>query len=193
MSLTARYKGGEFTPCPSGNHLAICYQIIDLGTTLNSFGNKTNQVYINWELSQELKVNNEPFTIGKFYSNSLNEKSNLRKDLESWRGRPFTPEELEGFDLKQIIGHNCLLNVIHNEKDGKTYANISTVSKTMKGIEIPEQFNKSLIFSFDEYSDEIFNLLPQFLREKIMNSDEFADIKEIKQEKEFIESDDVPF
>jgi len=41
--------------------------------------------------------------ISKRYTMSLGEQSTLRKDLESWRGKKFTPEELQGFDLNACI------------------------------------------------------------------------------------------
>jgi hypothetical protein len=38
----------------------------------------------------------------------------------AWRGREFTPEELKGFHLKNILGAWCMISVVHNENDGKT-------------------------------------------------------------------------
>ena len=42
-------------------------------------------------------------TISATYTLSLGERSNLRKMLESWRSRAFTPEELQGFDLEKVF------------------------------------------------------------------------------------------
>ena len=39
----------------------------------------------------------KPFLVRRRYTASLHEKSALRKDLESWRGRAFTNVELDGF------------------------------------------------------------------------------------------------
>ena len=38
--------GGNFTPVPAGNHVAICYRFIDLGTqTVEWKGAKKNQLF----------------------------------------------------------------------------------------------------------------------------------------------------
>ena len=68
-----------------------------------------------------------PFAISKRYTLSTHTKSTLRKDLESWRGRAFTPEEEEAFDVANVCGAYCLLNVTHNQGgDGNTYANVGS-------------------------------------------------------------------
>ena len=32
MTLTVKNDGGDFTPAPAGNHIAICFGVVDLGT-----------------------------------------------------------------------------------------------------------------------------------------------------------------
>ena len=54
-----------------------------------------------------------PRTISPRYTASLNVKSVLRRDLSAWRGRDFTQAELEEFNLRNIVGAPCLLQVIH--------------------------------------------------------------------------------
>jgi hypothetical protein len=61
----------------------------------------------------------------------------MRKDLESWRGRPFTQAELEQFDLEVLLSVGAMVNVIHNVKDGSTYANVAAVMKMPKGMSAP--------------------------------------------------------
>jgi hypothetical protein len=69
------------------------------------------------------------------YTLSLNEKATLRKHLEAWRGKLFTPAELEGFDLENLLGANCQLQVIHNLSDqGRTFANIQAIVPLGKGM-----------------------------------------------------------
>ncbi|MHA1379626.1 MAG: hypothetical protein ACTSRG_14730 [Candidatus Helarchaeota archaeon] len=46
---------------------------------------------------------------------SLHAKATMRKFLESWRGKKFTKEELEGFDLQKILGKPCQLQIIHSD------------------------------------------------------------------------------
>lgn len=81
-------EGGNFSPVPAGNHIAICYRLIDLGTQLVEWkGAKKTQrkVLISWELPNELMTEGEyagqPFTIGRRYTWSMSDKANLRHDL----------------------------------------------------------------------------------------------------------------
>jgi len=82
----------------------------------------------------EVMADNRPYLVHKRYTCSLHEKSGLCKDLEAWRGKPFTPEELLGFDLENLLGKPCMLSVIHVERNGSTYANVSGVMKSPRGI-----------------------------------------------------------
>ena len=103
-------------------------------------GKVQHKVVVAWELDQrienpESEYNGKRFVQSKRYTMSLHEKSSLRKDLESWRGRAFTAEELQGFDLEKLIGACCLMSIVHAEKDGKTYANLSAIMALPKGTE----------------------------------------------------------
>ena len=76
----------------------------------------------------------KPFLIKKDYRASLHEKAGLRKDLEAWRGRPFTNVELQGFDLENVVGAPCMLNVIHKQgSKGGTFSNIAGIMPLAKG------------------------------------------------------------
>ncbi len=121
-----------------GNNIAICIRVIDLGTQKNEYQGKTTwkrQSMVIWELPEQKDGEEKPITISKFYTATLSDKSNLRHDLENWRGRPFTPEELNGFEVKNIIGKPCLLNLVRNDK-GKV--KIGAVSFILKGMTAPK-------------------------------------------------------
>jgi hypothetical protein len=98
----------------------------------------------------EIKGKDLPRGISKRYTLSLNEKASLRKDLQSWRGRPFTPAELAGFDVSKLIGANCLLSVLHQDRAGATYANISSISALPKSMKSVAPENPSLYFNVVE-------------------------------------------
>jgi hypothetical protein len=138
--------GGDFTPMPAGLHRAICIAYIDLGTQESQkymCPNETvlkPQVVLMWETPDEtIEIDGEhkPFTISKFYTKSIGEKSNLGKDLESWRSRAFTEDERKAFDLDNILGVPCQINVIHEVKNGKTRAKVDAVMPLSKGMEKP--------------------------------------------------------
>jgi hypothetical protein len=134
VSIIVRDKGTtSFQPAPTGVHTGVCVDVIDLGMKDTQWGPK-HKIRLVWQI-EELMENGKPFLVSKQYTASLNEKANLRKDLESWRGRPFTQKECEGFDVETIVGVNCLLNVQQEVKGENTWANIKGVMPLKKGID----------------------------------------------------------
>jgi len=205
MSLTVRQESNnfDFQICPQGNHMAVCFSVIDLGVQEVNYQGETSykrKVRVSWELPNEPITQGElagqPFSISKNYTMSLHEKSVLYKDLVSWRGRAFTQDELNGFDLFNILGAGCMLNVIHTTtQDGqKTYANASSVSQLPKGMKAPTTANALRSFSTDNYDDNVFNSLPEWLKEKInlpMPQAAQPHIPQAPQEESL--DDDIPF
>lgn len=176
MSLIAKDKGGaDFKPVPAGTHVAICTLVADMGVQPNKQFKPKPQVYIRWELPNEVvswkdaegKEHVGPMTIGQRYTVSLSEKANLRNDLESWRGRMFTDEELKGFDIRNILGKACMLGVTHNVTPKKTYANISAVMGLPKGTPVPQPSVKPLAYDIDTHDRDVYAQLPQWLQEAI--------------------------
>lgn len=177
-----KWKGGgaDFTPPPVGNHPARCVRVIDLGTQTSEYNGQPStkrQCLVSFELPTELMKGGEfdgkPFIVSKFYTASLNEKANLRKDLETWRGRAFTAVELEGFDSKNVLGKPCLVNVIHSEK-GK--AKLASIGAVPKGMTIPPQVNPSVYFSLDEFDQAGFDALSPGIKKIIAESPEYQKI-----------------
>jgi hypothetical protein len=130
-------SGTAFQPAPAGVHQAVAVDVVDMGILEVTYQGKTkkqHKVRVVWQI-EELMADGKPFICQKRYTLSLNEKSTLRKDLESWRGRAFTDAELDGFDVETIIGVNCLLNVMQVQKGGETYANVTAVMPIKKTME----------------------------------------------------------
>lgn len=112
-----------------GLQKAICVDVFDAGPTETPWGAKDKTMIV-WELAEQHTEHEGPFRINRKYTTSLHEKSNMSKDLESWRGRGYTDQERkEGVDLERLIGVGCYLNVIHheNEQAGITYANVAAI------------------------------------------------------------------
>ena len=86
MAINATNNGTKRELIPSGNYVARCYQMIEIGTVnevIQGTQKQLHKVRIGWELPTELKVFKEengeqPLVISKDYTLSLNEKSNLR-------------------------------------------------------------------------------------------------------------------
>ncbi len=141
MAIIAKEPtGGEFTPHPAGQYQCVAVDVADLGEMPNKFqeGRLVHKVRLYW-MSHEKMEDGRPFLIAKMYTLSLHEKSTLRHDLESWRGKPFTPQELAGFDLEKLIGAPAYLQIQHRTtENGKTFANVVGIMKAIPALEIPD-------------------------------------------------------
>lgn len=126
----------SFTPAPAGVHQAVCVDVIDKGILEVTYAGKTkkqHKISVAWQLD-ELREDGKRFLVYKRYTLSLNEKATLRKDLESWRGKPFTRDEEMGFDVEKLLGVNCMVNIQHNTKGESTYANVVAIMPVPKAL-----------------------------------------------------------
>jgi len=172
--------GSDFEIIPADTYHAICYAVWDLGTHYSEYyGKSSHKVLINWELPDlriDIEKNGEtlnlPRAMSKRYTLSLHKNAALRKDLESWRGKKFTSDELQGFDLRNLLGVNCLLQVIHNKVEDKTYANVNSVSKLLSSIKSKTPENPTGFFSFAD-GFEIPDNCPKWVCDIIQQSNEW--------------------
>ena len=195
-------NGGNDTPSyPTvsvGVHKARCVRVIDLGTQQNDYQGQISwkrQVMLIWEVPSETDNKGEPLTISKFYTLSLNEKANLANDLVSWRGRPFTETEKKAFDISKVAGKPCSINVILNQ-NGKP--KVSTVMPIGKNDEIAQQFHPNMVFSITDFQEkkmEVFNQLPEGIRNIILKSKELegTETQDLGDENNAQDLGDIPF
>ncbi len=167
--------GGDFEITPAGTYIGRCIKVIDLGTqtTTGQFGTKSQRkVMVTWELlDDKVKMaDGRPYAVTQFYTASLHEKSKLRADLEAWRGRRFDDKELEGFDLKDVLGKYCMLQIVHSA-DGQ-YANVNAIM-SYKGDQ-PEGVNELVIFDIDNPDEEILSTMSEKMQAKIKSSPEYS-------------------
>jgi hypothetical protein len=138
MPIIAK-AGGSFTPAPAGTHCAVCCDVVDHGMLEVTYQGKTqrkHKISIAWQIAEDMD-DGKPFLVRRRYTLSLHEKSSLRKDLESWRGRAFTDKELEAFDVENLLSVGCLLNIIHESRNGSTFANVASIMKLPKSMTAP--------------------------------------------------------
>lgn len=128
MSLLAKSDSTGDRKLPSsGLHKAVCCDVHDLGVEETPWGPKEKVLFV-WEIDENHPDFDGPHRVNKKYTNSLHEKANLSQDLESWRGRSFTPEvRRTGFDLETCIGVPALVNIVHNETDSGKWANVKAL------------------------------------------------------------------
>lgn len=195
MAILAKASGGgDFQLAPQGQFAAVCYEVIDLGTQHNpNYGTNSPKVLIRFELHGENQLGDgsgymldmagqpdpeKPFIIGNKFTVSLSEKSVLRPFLQSWRGRPFTEEELEGFDVSKLLGAACMLTIQHerSQKDAtKTFAKIASISPLLKSIQKPQPVNKLRLFEVNPWQQHAFEELPDWMKDIIKLSPEYRE------------------
>lgn len=171
--------GGDFKPIPEGTYVATCVRIIDLGTQITTFQGADKlqrKVLVAWEVPDEMVEfdgEHRPALIMQRYTASLSDKATLRKHLEAWRGKRFTDDELKGFDLKNVLGKGCQIQVLHSENGA--YANVAAIMAMPKGSDQPQPHHPLVHFSLDEgeFSEGIFDGLSDKLKAQIATSPEY--------------------
>lgn len=177
MALTISENQGSFEELSEGKHNAVCYRIIDIGTHMElKFGSTTeyekkHTVIFFWETLDEKMEDGRPFGVNKWYKLSLHEKSTLYRDLDTWKGG-ITNEELAGLDLTKLLGVNCVLNIVHNDK-GR--AKVKAVHRLDDSV-VPT-VNEAFTFDIDTYvsadnKEEMkkVSMMPEFFVDKIESS-----------------------
>ncbi len=201
----AKEASKTFTPVPAGSHIGRCIHCISLGTQpaqpnfLPAF-----KVLLAWEIPDEIIINTatkeeKPMLISKEFSLSLSKKANLRRDLEGWRGREFTADELKGFQVENVLDKTCMLNVIHKTSaGGNVYAVITGISALPKGVTCKPRVHDMIHFEVEDgKSCPTWVKIPPFIQKKIEQCEEWvhpAAAEPAEPEQETIQdSDSVPF
>lgn len=171
--MIAKNSSENFENAPTGTHLARCIGLTDVGTHASEWkGNpiRRRQILVKWELPMEKRNDGQPFVVSNFYTLSLSEKANLRADLINWRGRDFTRQELEGFDLKNILDVGCQVTITEKE-NGKI--KVSGVTGLPKGVDLPERHNDLVYFDLDFFDQTIFDSLSDGIKKIVADSEEY--------------------
>lgn len=180
LTISEKSKGPSVPMLEAGTYSAVCCELIDLGMQYNeAWKTSSRKVLIGWEVVGEtVNVNGEPQPriFSKTYTASLNEKAALRKDLNAWRGRPFTEEELRAFDLKSIVGAACMLTIVHQtSQNGKTYANLASIGGIPKGFPKPSITVEPTIYDIDESDPAVVSTLPAWIADIIKASPSYTE------------------
>lgn len=186
----------QFEEVAPGTYPARCVKLVELGTQRQTWEGKEsfrNKLWIQWELPEELMSSGKPYVVSGFFTYSLNEKSGLYQLLVSWRGREFTPEEAQRFDMESILAAPCLLSIVHSDK-GR--ARVQSAVRLPKGMKVADAGNEPWALWLDptDFRRDRFDTLSEGLQNMIRSSPEWAKLQgdapaPAQQELE----DDVPF
>lgn len=120
----------------------------------------------------------KPMMIAKRYTLSMNKKAILRQDLESWRAKAFSDEELETFDILNVLGAPALLTLA--KSDNGDYTNVVGVAKLPKGTSVPtktENEKLALVLTPEDFNQQVYDKLSDKLKELVAKSPEYQAIK----------------
>lgn len=179
MSSLHAYRQKEPEIASEGGAVGVLIEFLDLGTTYTKWDKHTRQVRLTFEI-EELMSSGLPFVLGITVSLTLGtgkkSKARLREALEAIQGRVFTTQELKGdIDFAKFLGRACMLSIIHAENDeGRTYAKIASIGAVPKNYNVPEPVNELKFLGLGEdFDQEVFDSLPQWIQDRIKESDEF--------------------
>ena len=201
MSLTLKQGDNDFEKLAVGTYHGTCFRMVDLGTQdteYNGEKSKKNQVRLDFEIIESVdpegnEVNmadGRPFGVSRTYTASLFESAALRKELESWRGKSFTEEELEGFELDQLLGCTARIEIGLTQKTLQFAGGNPKILKLMRpdgGVQKITTINPQVAFDMSIYCDEfngnsssdtkamcdVFEDLLPFIKETVENSYEY--------------------
>lgn len=158
-------QGGDFAIAPSGMHPAVCIAIVDEGDQVNkTFNSSAKKVELGFEIQPQ---GEEPIVVYRQFTKSIGQRAALRAELESWRGKAFTDEELKSFSLSKVLGAQCQLNIVHSpSKDGsRTYANIKNILPKADAVVTPT--NEQFMFTIEDPQLEHYDKLPKFIQNRV--------------------------
>ena len=200
MAIIATNKKMEgIEPIEAGSYPARVYQLIHLGTVQGFEGKMQNKVRIGFELPTEMHVfdkekGEQPRVISKDFTLSFNEKATLTKVITACDPKALEVGDdglMEAFDVETLVGKDCLITIAQKpKKDGAgNYAYIDSTTRLPKGMTCPNAINEPQILNYTNWNEELYQKLPDFLKEKIATSDEYKTMKGLNSPT----GDDAPF
>jgi hypothetical protein len=199
MIKATNKKGEGFDPIEAGSYPARIYQMIELGNVIGFQGQVQNKVRIGFELPTELMVfdqakGEQPRVISQDYTLSFHEKAKLTKVILACDPKALGVDDdgfMEVFDVETLIGKECLVTIAQKPKKdgGGNYSFIDNCTRLPKGMTCPAQINPTQVLSYDKWNEEMFNKLPDFLKDKIRGSEEYKKMKGLTTE----DVDEIPF
>lgn len=168
----------KLPPVEPGVYIAVCVGVIDLGEQLCEYKDKKSsyspKVQFIWELCGELvEVDGEqkPRQISRTFTMSSSKKGNLLGFVSGWNGVQYTEDQFRELDLFEQAGRPCQLNIVLN--DSGEYANVDSAIPLPKGMAAPATDTPLVCWNMDEWNDDLFASLPEWVQEKIKKSTQY--------------------
>lgn len=190
LIVTAKKK--EYETIKPGLINAICVGVWNVGIQKSEYNEEVKfneKIVIGFEVEQRDSVNNLQLLHLESFTMSLHPKSKLGPMIESWFSKKLTDKERYNYDLTQIVGKRCTLNLIENG----TWINIATILPAQESNKL-----ESMDVLKGEVPTRVKNLRAKAVIEDeqpSVNVDEIVPVlpkKEVKK-KEQVELSETPF
>ena len=161
-------KTATFETAPAGTHPAVITTVADLGIQASSWSgiaHRAQKLGITFELGGLKTKDGRPFAVFATYTASLHEKSRLTPVVRAALG-----EEPEELDTQALLTKAVLVEVVHHQdKEGRTWANVKTVIALPDPGAAPKTETAPLHFELEQPDPEVFKQLPARFRTLIEN------------------------
>ena len=122
----------HFEACPEFTGRAVIVDVTPLRKEQSQFGEQ--EVFkVVFEVDLEKADGSRYCVWSRRMTPTLGEKSNLRKFIRGLYGRDLTKPELANYDTEVLIGMSAQLVVVHEHKNGETYANLAACTPDKSG------------------------------------------------------------
>lgn len=196
MKLAGKVKP-KVPPMEPGTYIGLCVGIYDLGEQETTYKGRTryqNKVLFTFEFpSKTVEIDGEqkPRQLSRTFAVSLSQRGKLRSFLRGWRGTDFKSDtEMANYELKNLLGRSALVQVVLN--DTGEYANIEGVMQMPAEMPDPTTATKPLCFDMEEWDDDVFKALPDWIQEKIQNSTQYKERHAPDQVVDFLKETEEP-
>lgn len=155
--LFTKSDSQSFVNPSEGSHVAALSCLAFLGSHLNTFSNKYQElVGLAWE-TQETDDDGRPLVALETLNYSMYERSKLYARLVALMGGK---EPAPGFDFRNLLGRSAIVTVAHTYKGEKTFANITAAGPIPRGT--AGHTPSSLVyFDLAEFDPAAYALLPK--------------------------------
>lgn len=169
--------GGKRERVEEGTYMSRIGSVIDLGIQPQTdwkTGEPTEskpRLLLTWELPTEfITIENDdgnsedfPRLISKEYTSSANERANIMKLIAVLKPKAMSAAELAGEPCMTSIGSTVTGN-----------AKVTSCVKAPSGMDVPELSKPAIVFDFDNPSKEAFMSFPDWIKNKILDAENYT-------------------
>lgn len=141
--VTAHDAGGGFEPHREGQYAMVCVDVVDLGVNVEVFPGQEPREVAKVALvfaSGERQEDGSLTLVTTEMTNSANEKANLRRFIEAWRGKSYSAEQIAaGLPIGKLWSQPALVSIEHvTTRKNKKFAKIKSISQVPTGVAAPD-------------------------------------------------------